>query len=155
MQRRSRLIAPLTLAALALSGIGLSASAASAAGTPVDIDIIAMNDFHGRIEEGPAPTAPATTSQAGAAVLSSMVTSYRNANPNTTFVAAGDLIGASTFTSFIQNDKPTIDALNAIGLNTSSFGNHEFDQGRADVDTGSNPRRTGTTPQPTSTRPTA
>ena len=132
MQRRSLLVAPLTLAALALSGIGLST--ATAAGTPIDIDIIAMNDFHGRIEEGQPPVAPATTSQAGAAVLSGMVNSYRAANPNTTFVAAGDLIGASTFTSFIQNDQPTIDVLNAIGLNTSSFGNHEFDQGRADVD---------------------
>ncbi len=59
-----------------------------------------------------------------------MVDFYRAANPNTTFVAAGDLIGASTFTSFIQQDKPTIDALNAIGLSTSSFGNHEFDLGQ-------------------------
>ena len=63
-----------------------------------------------------------------------MVKQYRAANPNTVFVAAGDLIGASTFTSFIQQDKPTIDALNAMGLDASSFGNHEFDQGRADVD---------------------
>lgn len=133
MQRRSLLIAPLTLAALAISGVGLG-STANAAATPVDIDIIALNDFHGRIEEGPAPTPPATTSQAGAAVLASMVDSYRSVNPNTTFVAAGDLIGASTFTSFIQQDQPTIDVLNAIGLNTSSFGNHEFDQGRDDVD---------------------
>ena len=50
------------------------------------------------------------------------------------FVGAGDLIGASTFTSFIQQDQPTIDALNAMGLDASAFGNHEFDQGRADVD---------------------
>ena len=133
MQRRSLLVAPLALLALAASSLSLSS--ATAAGTPIDIDIIAINDFHGRIEEGPAPGVGQTTSQAGAAVLSSMVTSYRTANPNTTFVAAGDLIGASTFTSFIQQDKPTIDALNAIGLNTSSFGNHEFDQGRTDVDT--------------------
>src|SRR5690606_38854905 len=55
-------------------------------------------------------------------------------NPNTTFVGAGDFIGASTFTSFIQQDQPTIDVLNEIGLETSSFGNHEFDKGRADVD---------------------
>jgi 5'-nucleotidase len=133
MQRRSFLVAPIALLALAASSVGLSS--ASAAGTPVDIDIVAINDFHGRIEEGPAPGTGQTTSQSGAAVLSTMVQSYRNANPNTTFVAAGDLIGASTFTSFIQQDQPTIDALNAIGLDTSSFGNHEFDQGRTDVDT--------------------
>ena len=93
---------------------------------PVDIDIVSVNDFHGRIEAAP-PIA-------GAAVLGGMVNAYREANPNTVFVGAGDFIGASTFTSFIQQDEPTIDALNEIGLETSAFGNHEFDQGRADVD---------------------
>ncbi len=53
--------------------------------------------------------------------------------PNTVFAAAGDLIGASTFESFIQHDKPTIDALNAAGLDVSSVGNHEFDQGYDDL----------------------
>lgn len=132
------IVARRTVALIALAALGISAggvaSTAVAADPPVDIDIIAMNDFHGRLERGPAPTPPATTSQAGAAVLGGMVDFYRNANANTTFVAAGDLIGASTFTSFIQQDQPTIDALNAIGLSTSSFGNHEFDQGRSDVD---------------------
>jgi len=93
---------------------------------PVDIDILSINDFHGRLE--------AATPAAGAAVLGGMVNSFKAANPNTVFVGAGDLIGASTFTSFIQNDEPTIDALNEIGLETSAFGNHEFDQGREDVD---------------------
>ena len=49
------------------------------------------------------------------------------------FAAAGDLIGASTFESFIQNDKPTIDALNEAGLEVSAAGNHEFDQGYDDL----------------------
>ena len=98
----------------------------STAPEPVNIDILSINDFHGRLE--------ASTPSAGAAVLGGMVNAYKAANPNTVFVGAGDLIGASTFTSFIQNDEPTIDALNEIGLETSSFVNHEFDQGRADVD---------------------
>ncbi|WP_166868501.1 ExeM/NucH family extracellular endonuclease [Salinibacterium sp. ZJ70] len=93
---------------------------------PVTIDVLSINDFHGRLE--------AAAGVGGAAVLGGMVRSYEAANPNTLFVGAGDLIGASTFTSFIQNDQPTIDALNAIGLDASAFGNHEFDQGRADVD---------------------
>lgn len=99
----------------------------SAVAPPVGIDILSINDFHGRIEAA----APA----AGAAVLGGMVDAYRAENPNTLFVSAGDNIGASTFTSFIQNDQPTIDALNAIGLDASAFGNHEFDQGQTDVDT--------------------
>ena len=54
-------------------------------------------------------------------------------HPNTVFAAAGDLIGASTFESFIDHDKPTIDALNEAGLEVSAVGNHEFDQGYDDL----------------------
>lgn len=93
---------------------------------PVDIDIVTINDFHGRIE--------ADNLSAGAAVLSGAVQSVRDANPNTVFAAAGDLIGASTFTSFINDDNPTIDALNAAGLEVSAAGNHEFDQGWEDLE---------------------
>jgi 5'-nucleotidase len=124
MNRRASLLALTTISALALSA--LAASPAAAVDPPVTIDLVSINDFHGRIEAIP----PA----GGAAVLSGVVNNYRAANPNTAFVAAGDLIGASTFTSFIQKDQPTIDAFNAMGLDVSSFGNHEFDQGRADVD---------------------
>jgi 5'-nucleotidase len=113
------------LAAATLVAAPLSVSPAVAA-DPVEIDLLTINDLHGRLEAAP-PVA-------GVAVLGGMVNSYRDANPNTIFAAAGDLIGASTFTSFIQHDQPTIDALNEIGLDVSSFGNHEFDQGRADVD---------------------
>ncbi len=98
------------------------------AAAPVDIDILTTNDFHGRLEAAAGP--PAVS---GAAVLGGMVRSYEAANPNTLFVGAGDLIGASTFTSFIQQDQPTIDALNAIGLDASALGNHEFDTGTADL----------------------
>ena len=54
-------------------------------------------------------------------------------NPNTVFAMAGDIVGASTFESFIQNDKPTIDAMNEAGLEVSAAGNHEFDQGYDDL----------------------
>lgn len=100
----------------------------TSAAVPVTIDLLSINDFHGRLEADPAANV------AGAAVLAGTVKSYEAANPNTLFVGAGDLIGASTFTSFIADDQPTIDAFNAMGLDASSFGNHEFDKGRADVD---------------------
>ncbi|MGW8481833.1 ExeM/NucH family extracellular endonuclease [Microbacterium sp. NPDC055903] len=93
---------------------------------PVSIDVVTINDFHGRIE--------ADGAAAGAAVLAGAVQQVREANPNTIFAAAGDLIGASTFTSFIQDDNPTIDALNAAGLDVSAAGNHEFDQGWDDLE---------------------
>ena len=129
MQKRSSLLASATLLALLLGTVGFQSTvgqSAHADDAPVTIDLLSVNDFHGRLEAAP-PVA-------GAAVLAGMVNSYRAANPNTVFVGAGDLIGASTFTSFIQKDQPTIEAFNSMGLNASAFGNHEFDQGRADVD---------------------
>ncbi len=98
---------------------------------PETIQILATNDFHGRINNN----TTAGNGEAGAAVLSGAVKQLR-ADPTvdgTVFAAAGDLIGASTFESFIAHDKPTIDALNEAGLEVSSVGNHEFDQGYDDL----------------------
>lgn len=108
------------------------------------IQILGTNDFHGRLLNNAAgapgsttgsPAGPNTSvdQQAGAAILSGAVKQLRAQNPDTVFAAAGDLIGASTFESFIQNDEPTIDALNAAGLQVSAAGNHEFDQGYEDL----------------------
>jgi predicted extracellular nuclease/2',3'-cyclic-nucleotide 2'-phosphodiesterase (5'-nucleotidase family) len=92
-----------------------------------DIQIIGSNDFHGRLL--------ASSSDGGAAQLSGAVQSLKATwgASNSTFVAAGDLIGASTFESFVQKDKPTLEALNAAGLEVSAVGNHEFDQGYTDL----------------------
>ena len=92
-------------------------------GTKVDINLVTVNDFHGRIEQ--AGTA------GGIARLATAVKQIRAENPNTVFAAAGDMIGASTFTSFIQQDVPTIETLNEAGLEVSAVGNHEFDRGFA------------------------
>lgn len=95
-------------------------------GSYKEIQVLDTNDFHGRI-------LPSGGDSAGASVLSGAVKELRGDNPNTLFVAAGDLIGASTFESFIQDDKPTIDALNAAGLDVSAVGNHELDKGYDDL----------------------
>lgn len=126
-------LAAATATALAFGGVA-SAQAAppddklppqALSNTVVDINLVTVNDFHGRIEQ--------SGTAAGIARLSTAVNQIRDENPNTIFAAAGDMIGASTFTSFIQQDVPTIEALNAAGLDVSAVGNHEFDKGFADL----------------------
>jgi 5'-nucleotidase len=122
--RRKSAIAATALAtgaAFALSGAIVQPAAAA----PQTINMVTFNDFHGRIERDGAA--------GGVAALGTAITQIRDANPNTVVAAAGDLIGASTFTSFIQQDVPTIETLNAAGLDVSAAGNHEFDQGWADL----------------------
>ncbi|WP_460799087.1 bifunctional metallophosphatase/5'-nucleotidase [Nocardioides pacificus] len=99
------------------------------AADPVEIQVLGINDFHGRI----LPNFGSRNLEGGAAVLAGAVDQLESEHPNSVFAAAGDLIGASTFESFIAQDKPTIDALNAAGLDVSAAGNHEFDQGYDDL----------------------
>ncbi len=122
---RSRFRLGLTAFAVAAAAIGVSVVPKAEAATPVVINLVTVNDFHGRIEQS-APSG-------GVAALSTAVKQIRAGNPNTVFAAAGDMIGASTFTSFIANDVPTIESLNAAGLQVSAVGNHEFDQGYDDL----------------------
>ncbi|MFI7675804.1 ExeM/NucH family extracellular endonuclease [Actinophytocola sp. NPDC049390] len=93
---------------------------------PIDLQVLGINDFHGRLE-------PPSSGVGGAAQLAGLVDQLREQNPNTLFLSAGDNIGASTFVSAIDNDNPTLDALNLMGLDAAAVGNHEFDKGFADL----------------------
>ncbi|WP_367650804.1 bifunctional UDP-sugar hydrolase/5'-nucleotidase [Nocardioides sp. zg-1308] len=126
--RRLALTTSLTgLLVAPLAVVGLAAPAHAA---PVDIQILGTNDFHGRL----LPNTSSGAQEAGAAQFAGAVKQLEAgfAGP-TVFAAGGDLIGASTFESFIQRDKPTIDSLNAAGLDVSAAGNHEFDAGYGDL----------------------
>ncbi|HRE91948.1 MAG TPA: bifunctional metallophosphatase/5'-nucleotidase, partial [Myxococcota bacterium] len=54
-------------------------------------------------------------------------------SPNSLIVAAGDNVGATPLISAAFQDEPTIEALNHFGLALSSVGNHEFDEGLAEL----------------------
>lgn len=89
--------------------------------TTVDLNLLNINDFHGRIDGN-------TVKFAG--TIEQLRAEYGDAN--TLLGSAGDNIGASLFASSSARDKPTIDVLNALDLE-SSVGNHEFDTGYADL----------------------
>ncbi len=78
---------------LAASTLALTSTSPAHAADPVEIQIVGTNDFHGRLL--PDRDNPGAAKYAGA------VDALRAENPNTVFAAAGDLIGASTFESFI------------------------------------------------------
>ncbi|WP_432827586.1 bifunctional metallophosphatase/5'-nucleotidase [Dactylosporangium sp. CA-092794] len=116
-------------AVLCTSVVGVTP--AGAAPTTGTIEILGINDFHGRLESP--GNDPDGKPIGGAAQLAGMIAAVRQANPDTLVVSAGDNIGASPFVSAVQQDKPTIEFLNAIGLTVSAVGNHEFDRGFADL----------------------
>jgi 5'-nucleotidase len=100
---------------------------------PVEVQILAINDFHGNIEPPnlTVPAADGAVPAGGAAYLASALKAIRV--PNSVTVAAGDLIGASPISSALFLDEPTIKALSMAGLQFASVGNHEFDKGEAEL----------------------
>jgi 5'-nucleotidase len=106
---------------------------------PVKVQVLGINDFHGHLDA-------ATTGRVrrgllkrsrvpagGAEYLATHVRMLRRRNPNTLLVSAGDLVGASPLLSALFHDEPTIEAMNAIGLDINAVGNHEFDEGAAEL----------------------
>jgi 5'-nucleotidase len=103
--------------------------------SPVEVQILAFNDFHGNIVTPPPieVTAPDGTrsmlSSGGVARLAAALSAERKGHPYTATVSAGDLIGASPLVSGAFLDEPTIEAMNMVGLDLNAVGNHEFDKG--------------------------
>ena len=121
--------------ALALGAALLLSGCASAPVRPLEINLVALNDFHGNLEPSkytytpPGTTQPRTIQAGGIDVLKGALDTFRKDDPDLLFVAAGDLVGASPAASSMFADEPSIEALNRMGLVASSLGNHEFDQG--------------------------
>ena len=128
------------LAALLLFASASFAIAESA--NPVDLRILAINDFHGylqpfaggiRIADPADKTRKIPVPAGGSETMASVVRNLRDGHPNNIFVAAGDLIGASPFLSAMFHDEPTIESLSMMGLELASVGNHEFDEGKDEL----------------------
>ena len=65
--------------------------------------------------------------------MATLVKQLREGRKNSIFVAAGDLIGASSLPSAMFHDEPTIELLSMMGLAISAVGNHEFDEGKDEL----------------------
>ncbi|WP_409189853.1 bifunctional metallophosphatase/5'-nucleotidase [Bradyrhizobium sp. RDM4] len=128
----------LALAVLALAALPASAQTAA----PVELRILAINDFHGnlrpppggiRIDDPEDKARKVMVAAGGAEYMATLVKQLRDGRKNTIFVAAGDLIGASPFLSAMFHDEPSIESLSMMGLAITSVGNHEFDEGKAEL----------------------
>jgi 5'-nucleotidase len=159
LRRRTPVALAALVAATLVASVGAATSSAAdpkdgKAGNAdvTEIQILGLNDFHGALEPPsgsggrigsltevptnppttPVPTAclaPTCFPAGGAEYLATHVRALRAENPNTMFVSAGDLIGATPLTSALFHDEPTIEAFNLMGLDFNGVGNHEFDEG--------------------------
>jgi 5'-nucleotidase len=117
------------------------AGAAPSKGNPnlTTVQLLSFNDFHGHLEASDPPLSktldPSQTPVGGAEYLATTLKGLRATAPGraSLTVAAGDLIGGSPFLSGLFHDEPSVESLNAMRLDVSSVGNHEFDEGTAEL----------------------
>ena len=101
---------------------------ATAGREPVEIQFLTISDWHAQLDplfvfgEG---------TFGGAAELSAYWMADRMTNPNTLTLTAGDAYGASPPLSSFFDEEPAVLAMNLMGFDVDTFGNHNFDRGIA------------------------
>ncbi|HDR4733420.1 TPA: 5'-nucleotidase C-terminal domain-containing protein [Bacillus cereus] len=96
----------------------------------IDVQMLGINDFHGQLD-----TVKKINNKdaGGIEYLGAYLHDRERQNPNTLKVHAGDVVGASTPVSALLQDEPTIEFLNDLKFDVGTIGNHEFDEGVAEM----------------------
>lgn len=124
--RRRVLLIRVFLALLVLFQAG--AIAVDAQQPLVEIQFLTVSDWHAQLDP---LSVTGIGNVGGAAVLSAYFQAERAANPNTLTLTAGDAYGASPPLSGLFNEEPAVMAMNLMGFDADTFGNHNFDRGIA------------------------
>jgi 5'-nucleotidase len=160
----SRLLLLVTFFAAVLTVAGCAqtgkpATAAPAKSATVDVKVIAFNDFHGNLKtpslripvvDPAAPNGLRFEPAGGVEQFAAVVKALKAKNPNHVVVTAGDMVGATPLLSALFKDEPTIEAMNAVGIDFHAVGNHEFDYGVAHLE---RLQRGGCAPDPKTNMP--
>jgi 5'-nucleotidase len=151
----------LAVAAGVAAGVVGAPPPANAVPARVPVQVLAINDFHGRLAvpspaesnliTGPGRDGVYGRTDAGikdddivqvggavnlAATVRRLQDDFRHGAGGSAasfFVGAGDLIGDSPPESATYKDEPTIEMLNALGLDVSAVGNRELDRGTGEL----------------------
>ena len=127
-------------AALLMAGLTACGGGGTVRPASMDITLLGFNDFHGNLEP-PRQAVIAQDAQGknvavpagGAAYMAQVIAERRAASRHVALVTAGDMIGASPIVSSLFLDEPTIEALNLMKVDFAATGNHEYDQGFAEL----------------------
>ncbi|PLR80113.1 bifunctional 2',3'-cyclic-nucleotide 2'-phosphodiesterase/3'-nucleotidase [Bacillus canaveralius] len=94
------------------------------------VQLLGLNDLHGQLD---------TDTKVGNQFAGSMeytaaaIRQREVTNPNSLLVHSGDMIGGSPLISALFQDEPTVEVMEAMGFDVGTLGNHEFDEGIAEL----------------------
>jgi 2',3'-cyclic-nucleotide 2'-phosphodiesterase / 3'-nucleotidase / 5'-nucleotidase len=100
----------------------------------VKVQLLGLNDLHGQLDTDTKLTVDGQTVYAGSMEYTAAAIRQREAtNENTLLVNAGDMIGGSPLISALFQDEPTVEVMESLGMDVGALGNHEFDEGIAEL----------------------
>ena len=114
----------LLIVLLSIFALFISLTEIKATDEIISIDFYAMNDFHGALfaDKG-----------AGISRIGQYLIEQKNNNPeNTIILSSGDMF-QGTAVSSMSRGNVVVDCMNAIGFDSMTIGNHEFDWGSAEI----------------------
>ncbi|MFI0977179.1 bifunctional metallophosphatase/5'-nucleotidase [Streptomyces sp. NPDC021093] len=103
----------------------------------IDVQLLNISDLHGYLQ-GPTGSDSVirgnggkTYTVGGVAAMGTHLERLREGRRNSLFFAPGDLFSGWEFDAAAFSDEPTIEALNRLGMDFATAGNHEFDKSPA------------------------
>jgi 2',3'-cyclic-nucleotide 2'-phosphodiesterase / 3'-nucleotidase / 5'-nucleotidase len=100
----------------------------------VKVQLLGLNDLHGQLDTDTKVKLDGQEVLAGSMEYTAAAMKQREAeNKNTLLVHAGDMIGGSPLISALYQDEPTVEVMEAMGFDVGTLGNHEFDEGIAEL----------------------
>lgn len=99
----------------------------------VNLQLLSLTDFHGYLQafndksNGEIMTVDGPLTVGGAAYMAAHIKNLKEGHENSILFSAGDDFSGWPFEVAAHHNEPTIEFLNAIGLDFSVAGNHEFD----------------------------
>lgn len=125
------------LAALSLAGLsGCAGSSAKSPARPITLTLLHTNDTHSRLEpfprDGELSAGNQGPQQGGVARRKTLIDRIRASEPNVLLLDAGDNFQGTIFYNAWKGSAEIM-ALNALGYDATTLGNHEFDLGPAEL----------------------
>ncbi|MDF2962133.1 MAG: hypothetical protein K0S39_3868, partial [Paenibacillus sp.] len=110
----------------------------------IKLQLLSVNDLHGKINDRYSEkslnedlngdqTISTDVFVGGMDYMASALKQRESANPNTLIVHVGDMVGGSPPVSALFQDEPTVEIMEATGFDIGVVGNHEFDEGTAEM----------------------
>ncbi|HEX6291616.1 MAG TPA: 5'-nucleotidase C-terminal domain-containing protein [Herpetosiphonaceae bacterium] len=128
-QGRKHLFALVSLVLVLLVVVsGTHAATSAVSREPITIQLLSVSDWHAQLDP---LSVTGVGNVGGAAVLSAYWQADRAANPNSLTLTAGDAYGAAPPLSGFFEEEPAVKAMNLMGFDVDTLGNHNFDRGIA------------------------